>query len=235
MAPKSCGSRAGSFFPLALLFPVPVSSHFFPAQSHFPGSRIPPLPRFSHYFIPVFEVFLLKSVIHYEVFFLVYFDPKENLSESCTFAIFPAHPGLMPPSTFPGHCWDPPWIAKIPFLDGKFSWFGKTTAEFEVGGLKSAAFGLFLLGIPWEISEDDASQPEHRGGVVFGASGHQIHRISPQKSPFFSDGWGKTGGPWQGQRGPEEFQRVGCGPGGGELIPQPFPGRIPGIPVVFNQ
>lgn len=124
-------------------------------------------------------------MIHYKVFFLVYFDPNENLSESCTFAIFPAHPGLMPPSTFPGHCWDPPWIAIIPFLDGKFSWFGETTAEFEVGGLKSAAFGLFLLGIPWEISEDDASQPEHRGGVVFGASGHQIHRIAPQKSPFF--------------------------------------------------
>lgn len=124
-------------------------------------------------------------MIHYEVFLLVHFDPSENLSEFCIFPIFPANPGLIPPSTFPGHCWDPPWIAKIPFSDGKFSWFGEITAAFGVGGIKSAAFGLFLLGSPWELCEDEAGQPEYWRDAVFGASGHQIHRISPQKSPFF--------------------------------------------------
>lgn len=56
----------------------------------------------------------------------------------------------------------------------------------------------------------------------------------PENPPFFGTVGEKTGGTWQGQRGPEEFQRVGWGPGEGELIPQPFPGRIPGIPVGFN-
>lgn len=164
----------------------------------------------------------------------LHFDPSHKLSEFRIFPNFPAHPRLIPLSTFPGRCWDPPWIAKILALDGKFSWFGEIAAEFGAGGLKSAAFGLFLPGLPGEISADDPGQPERWGGAASRTSGHQVHRISPRKSPFFWHRWGKTGGTWQGQRGPEEFQRVGWGPGEGELIPQPFPGRIPGIPVGFN-
>lgn len=94
-------------------------------------------------------------MILYKAFLLIHFDPSENPSEFCIFPIFP--------STFPGHFWDPPWIAKIPFLDRKFSWFGEIPAELGVGGLKSAAFGIFLIRNQWEISEDGPGQPECRG------------------------------------------------------------------------
>lgn len=237
MAPKSHRSWADPFFPLPLLFPVPISCCFLPFFLWLLGSILfsrlqnPIASKVFPPFFPIFEVFSLNQLSTTEVFLLLHFDPSQKLSELRILPIFPAHPRPIPPSTFPGHCRDPPRIAKTLFLDGKFSWFGEIAAEFGAGGLESAAFGLFLLGLPREISADDPGRPEHRGGAASRASGHQIHRISPRKSPFFLARLGKN---WWHLAGAEEFQRVGWGPGEGELIPQPFPGRIPGILVGFN-
>lgn len=68
-------------------------------------------------------------------------------------------------------------------------------------------FGLFQLGVPWEISEDDPGPPELLEPLDTKSTG--FHPKNPLF--FFSDGWGKTGSTWRGQRGPEEFQRVGWG------------------------
>lgn len=87
-------------------------------------------------------------------------------------------------------------------------------------------FGLFQLGVPWEISEDDPGPPELLEPLDTKSTG-----FHPKNPLFFFQMVGEKLAALGGGRGVLKNSR---GWDGGELIPQPFPGRIPGIPARFN-